>query len=633
MPRRVMSKTQATSAIEPQRLPGLTTFRVALSRFLEGRGAVAVPIILAGAALAYPWLGLASPFWVREISLIAIYALIVSGLNLSFGFAGELQFSQVAMFALGAYITGSLAFHGFNHIIPLLLLSGVAASLLGGLISIPAMRVAGWSLGMVSFFLVLLIPDVLNILPPVWTGAGSGLTGIPLPTLFGHTLGNQGFYVAVILVTIIWYALFRNLVTSRYGNVFKVIRDSPVLATSLGFSVRPTKIYAYMLGAFPAGLAGCFFAYINQSISPDSFALSAAIGIVAASVLGGTESVYGAVVGAAVLQLGPLESTSFDQYSLIVYGVFLIVVAVLFRSGLRGIGLAVTGRTARLVRPDNPRTVTAKDPAEVDLTLGAIDGRRLSISSVSVEFGGVQALQDVSIACEPGRITALIGANGSGKTTMLNLISGFVKPVSGSIVLGDAELIGQRAHRRSAKFGVARTFQTPLIPRGMTVAEVVATGRYATNPCGMLKSTLRLKSYWRTRRQDRAAAMGLLRIVRLADLADDPATSLPLGSRRMVEVARCMSGQLSVLLFDEPASGLSSEEVQQLGEILRALANAGATVVLVEHNFRFVLEIADRIHVLELGQLIASGSSSEIEADPRVAESYLGRAAAAEIGA
>jgi branched-chain amino acid transport system permease protein len=612
----------APSSVWRERLAALLT---------GGRGALSIPIVVALVLVFLPELG-GSQYWIHQLEIIAIYTLVVSGLNLSFGLAGEVQFGQVLMFAIGAYIAGALSTRGVSDILLLALIGGIAATVVAVIIAIPALRIGGWSLAMTSFFLVITIPELTQILQK-YTGGETGIS-IAVPQLFGSELSNNGFYQLVIVIAIVWMALYRNLVTSRYGVIFRLLRESPVLASSLGFSTMRLKVLAYGLGALPAGIAGCLFAFEIEYLAPTTFGLALAIGFVAASVLGGVESVYGAAIGAAIFQLGPNASLSFQEYAPVAYGIFLIVAAISFPRGLSGLGRTLARMASKRLAPE--RSVLIKrEPTAEELAAAASEapvlekrrGSRLVVSNISKAFGGVKASRDVSLTAEPGQVTALVGSNGSGKTTLLNLISGYTKADAGEIKLGEHTLTGLAPHR-VARLGVGRTFQTPSVPRSLSALEVVAAGRYCEENVGAIGAMLRLPRYRRARRTDREAALAALEEVGLGHLAGEEAATLSLGTRRMLEVARAICGHAELILLDEPASGLSESEVEVLGEVIRAAADAGTTVVLIEHNFRFIVGISDVVHVLHAGALIASGDAQSIGHDPGVIESYLGSRAA-----
>jgi branched-chain amino acid transport system permease protein len=581
--------------------------------------AVALPVVLAVLLLVAPWFGIGI-YWNQEIVLTVALALMVSGLNLSLGYAGELALGQVFVYAVGAYVSGNVALH-FSSDLFLCLLVAIAAALVIGVVSgIPGLRLGGWALAMTSFFLVLLIPDLVNIFQ-TYSGGTIGLLGIPPLTFFGHPLDANQYYVFAVVVGILWFAVFRNLVISRHGPALLVLRQSPVLASSLGIPVRQLKLKAYALGAVPCGIAGVLFGNLNHFISPSNpgpFTITTTFAVLAASVLGGPTSVYGAVVGAAILQLGPLRLTSFQQYSDAVDGAFLVLFGVLLSGGLSGI---CSGWLARL-RPAAKDGATGAVPGRRSLR-AALSGETLEVDSVAKRFGGNTALSGVSLRAEPGRVTALIGPNGSGKTTLLNMICGFYSLDGGSISVGGTPINGRRPHQ-VARAGVVRTFQTPIIPKGLTVAETVATGRYATAYTPMPVAVLRLPAHWRALRADARAVDDALGVAGIAHLAGEDAVSQPLGIRRLIEVARVVAADPRVVLFDEIASGLDDDEVRDLSAVMRELAAAGTTVVLVEHNFGLVLEVADEIYVLANGAVVASGPPAEIASHPAVLREYLG---------
>jgi len=419
--------------------------------------------------------------------------------------------------------------------------------------------------------------------------------------------------------------LLRNLVCSSFGNSLRVLRQSPVLATSIGLNVRGLKLKSFILSSIPAGLAGGLYVILDHYVSPDSFDLTLGILFIAASVLGGSESIYGALFGVAIIQILTWRVTAFQQYSLVAYGVFLVLGGVLFSRGIAGIARDFGSRITRkaIVVPDRlaPR-LTQPD------VIAPIPGQLLQLSEVTKDFQGNRAVDSVSLAAQPGQVTGLVGPNGSGKTTLLNLISGLYRPSAGDIVLGGQRLRGIAPHR-VARNGVARTFQTPVIPVGMTCLEVVASAGYAKAP-GILATMLRLPSFRRASRSRRASALETMRLVGIEHLAEQSASGLALGSRRRVEVARALAAKPRLILLDEPASGLDEGEVDELAKVIRRVADAGGTVLLVEHNFRMVCEVSDRIYVLESGRLLAAGTPEDIQRDEAVAASYLGQLPDAE---
>jgi branched-chain amino acid transport system permease protein len=293
---------------------------------------------------------------------------------------------------------------------------------------------------------------------------------------------------------------------------------------------------------------------------------------------------------------------------------------VLLSGGLSGICTTLLARLRAQRRDPVVATTAQRGRTPLDATIA---GATLEVDDVHKRFGGNTALSGVSLRATPGRITALIGPNGSGKTTLLNMICGYYSLDSGDIRVDGAKINGRRPHQ-VARAGVVRTFQTPLIPKGLTVAETVATARYATAYSAMPVAILRLPAHWRAVRSDARAVEEALAVTGISHLAGEDALSQPLGIRRLIEVARVVAANPRVVLFDEIASGLDDDEVGDLSALMRELAAAGTTVVLVEHNFGLVLEVAEEIYVLANGVVVASGPPAEIAAHPAVLREYLG---------
>ncbi|MFA5608369.1 MAG: branched-chain amino acid ABC transporter ATP-binding protein/permease [Leucobacter sp.] len=578
-----------------------------------------LPIALAAVLLVLPFTGVSNGT-LRIIVSIALLSMLVVGLNMTFGYAGELALGQSALYAVGAYFAGYLAIHQWD--LSLTLIIGIIAAAAVGIITgIPGIRLGSWSLAMVTFFLVLLVPKVAQLIPEI-TGGAAGLSGIPLPVLFGQKLDSTGYYMLVIIVAAIFIALLRNFVTSRHGAALKVMRESPVLARSLGMALPRLKLAAYMVGALPAGAAGALFAYQDGYISPGSFAFTVAIAILASSIIGGSESIYGAIFGAAILTIGPLRTTGVQEYSLLLFGALLVLGGIFFTGGLAGF----LNKVIRSRFVDDELLPDVEAALGAPLPLEKVNGQDLEITDLKKAFGGNQALGGVSLSAKAGQVTALIGPNGSGKTTLLNIVSGFYNPDSGVIKIGGNHVTGFKPHRLAVA-GVSRTFQSPLVPKSMTVAECVASARYARRRTSILADMLYLPSARRARREDREEAIRLLSILGIVEHADRRAFDLSLGMRRILEVARALAGDPALILLDEPASGLDESEVETLSNVIRRVSAAGGTIVIVEHNFEMIMSIADQVNVLHLGSIIASGEPQSVRNDPDVVESYLGKAA------
>jgi len=560
----------------------------------------------------------------RQIVLTVIMVLLVSGLNLTFGWSGELNMGIPAMYAAGAFTAGWVAIHLVNDVLVSALVGAAAALIVGVITGVPGLRLGGWVLSIVSFFIVLLIPFILQVIPEEVLGGTIGLIGIPLPQIFGIPLTPDGYYVVVILIAALWFAVYRNIVKSRVGDALVTMQHGEALAPSLGISRYRLKLLAYAVGAIPAGIAGALYASLDLFLGLETFGITLAVNVLAASIVSGRRSIYAILIGAAFVQFITARSSDFGQFGQLAFGLLLIAGGILFGGGIVGVGRALLNRVA----PNRTRRVVSVVPAEAIAAapayeFPALEGKRLEVDDVRRVFGGAVALDGASFVAEPGRITALIGPNGSGKTTMLNVINGFYKPTAGAVRLG-GETISTLSSTRVARQGVARTFQTPFIPADLRMVEVVATANIMAEKVSLLSTILRLPRYWRVRRRELSAAYAILRLLGLEEFADQPAQSLALGTRRMTELARALASRPSLILLDEVASGLDTNEVVELAKVLRVVSQAGATVVLVEHNFALVRSLADHVVVLADGKVLTSGRTEEIEKHPDVLKRFLG---------
>ncbi|MDL4775451.1 MULTISPECIES: branched-chain amino acid ABC transporter ATP-binding protein/permease [Thermomonosporaceae] len=575
-------------------------------------------------------------FWTRKLFVIAVMSIVAVGLNLVLGYAGEYALGQVGIFAAGAYVTGVLtATYGWNAWAAML--AGVlAAALIGLVASVPGLRVGGWYFALTSLFIATVIPQTVKIIPKP-TGGEFGLAGIDRPTVLGHALSTPALYALSLVLLGLSLLGLRNLTRSTWGLAFACLRRGDICLRSVGVSPTRVRLTIYLLAAVLAGVGGAVYPFLDGFISPDAFPLSLSILIIGATIIGGSDAVWAPVIGVAILQFVPEVSDRFDKYALLIYGLALVLGSLLLPRGL--VVPLRRGASALLAAAARPGAGTgggtgtggvpaggtgSADAAVARLTGAADPGAVLEVAGLGKAFGGNQAVADVSFTARPGQITAVIGANGCGKTTTLNLISGFYRADRGRVGVGGTPLEGRAPHR-VVRERVSRTFQTPLLLPDRTVLENVMAGMLTRTPVGAATAILGLPAARRARAGFAADAADLLAFAGLAHLAGQEADTLSPGRQRLLEVARALAGSPAVLLLDEPAAGLVGAEVDELAALLRAVRGAGVAIVLVEHNMRLVMGLADHVVVLDTGTVIATGTPDEVRADAAVARSYLGR--------
>jgi branched-chain amino acid transport system permease protein len=432
------------------------------------------------------------------------------------------------------------------------------------------------------------------------------------------------FCAASVAVAVL---LARSLRASVWGGRLALVRSSHPAAESLGISIIQARLVVYTLSALLAGYAGAVYPHIDGYLGPGSFPLSQSILLLAGPIIGGMAVLSGPIVGTALLLLIPLIFVSFVQYSLIIYGAVLIVVTLLLPAGIVPTLADLTSRVGRgryLPGAQPPPVGSAPDSSPTPLSLPPLVTRlALLVENVSKSFGGLVALDDVTISAEPGEITAVIGPNGSGKTTLLNVLSGFYRPTSGTVILDRRNLVGRRPFR-VARSGLARTFQVAHIPGDQTVLGIVATGCGQVESAPMWTSMLRLPKARRLERQAVERAELILGLVGMSDHSAKLGSELTVGQQRLVELARCLATGNPILLLDEPAAGLVGEEVDRLAELLINLKELGYTILIIDHHVELVMQVASRVVVLNLGSVIASGDPASVKSDPGVITAYLG---------
>jgi ABC-type branched-subunit amino acid transport system ATPase component/ABC-type branched-subunit amino acid transport system permease subunit len=582
-------------------------------------------IVFALVMAAIPFIPGVPPFWIVLLDNIGLSALVAMGLVLLTGVGGLTSFGQAAFCGFGAYTTAVLTTaYGLSPWLTLplsLLVSGIAAVLLG----LVTVRLSGhylplgtlaWGLGLFYLF------SKLEFL-----GRNDGISGIPPLSIGSLKMIDPGtIYFAIWIAVLLCALLTLNLLDSRTGRAIRALRRGHVAAEAFGVQTPRAKLLVFIYAAVLAGLSGWFYAHFQRATNPTPFGAQAGIEYLFIAVVGGAGYVWGGVLGAAIVVILKELLQSYlpylfhgeGQLETIVFGILLVIL----------LQIAPTGvwpwLTARL--PFKPK----RQRADTSLVLPArarpaiTPDVLLQVDHARKQFGGVIAVNDVSFDVQAREIVALIGPNGAGKSTTFNLITGVLTPSGGAIsVLG--KKIGRAAPQQIVKLGIARTFQHVKLVPDMTVLENVAIGAHLRGHAGAIASMFRLD------RPDEAKLLAeatrQIERVGLGEQIDQLAGSLSLGQQRIVEIARALCVDPMLLLLDEPAAGLRHMEKQQLAALLRQLRDGGMSVLLVEHDMGFVMDLADRIVVLDFGTKIAEGTPQAIKTNPDVIRAYLGAVA------
>jgi ABC-type branched-subunit amino acid transport system ATPase component/ABC-type branched-subunit amino acid transport system permease subunit len=572
---------------------------------MNARAAWLLPL-LALAACAYA--GTANNYHLYLITTAALTIVVGVGLNVLLGLTGQVSFGHVGFYALGAYTVAALT---TKTGVPFWLAWPAAVALaaaVGAGVGLAALRVSGPYLAMVTIAFGFIV-EYLAIEWRSVTGGSNGLMNIPHPSLPGYEFSDRALAFLAIALAVVCIAAYRRFHGSGWGLAMRATRDAETAAGSLGYRVVIVRTAAFTISAALAGAAGALFAPLTTFVSPSSFSFFQSILFVLAVMIGGAERTYGPVIGAIIIIVLPELLSGLAEYRVLFFGVLMLVVLWVAPGGIAGL---LAGRF-------RSRATAVAPGLAAPVALALREAQTLVVSDLAIAFGGVRAVDGVAFQAEPGQVTSLIGPNGAGKTTVLNLIGGFYPPDRGSVKLGTAELAGAPPYA-VARAGIARTYQTSQLFGQMSVLE------------NMLAAMQRggFGSPFREADADTAAvtrARALLDFVGFRGDAAAGAGALPHVDRRLVEIARALASEPAVLMLDEPAAGLDAGDTQTLGALLRRIADAGLTVVLIEHDMPLVMGISDCVVVLDAGRCIAQGTPDAVRTDPAVIKAYLGEEA------
>jgi branched-chain amino acid transport system permease protein len=584
-----------------------------------GRSRWAFPVF-AAVMLVLPLLPLPD-FWITQLNSIGLYAMATLGLVLLTGVAGLTSFGQAAFVGVGGYTAAFLAINfGVSPWLTLpvgIVLAVVVALVLG----VVTLRMSGHYLPLATLAWGLAIFYTISNME--WLGKYDGLLGVPQIQFGSIDLGSgRGIYVLIWVFALALAWGVTNLLDSRPGRAIRSLKTGTTMAEAMGISTFRYKVIAFVLSAVLASISGWLYAHFNGTVNPSPFGIQKGIEYLFMAVLGGVGHVWGAFVGAGLVKivedqlqvlLPRLIGTS-GNFEIIVFGLVLVLVLKYAPDGLWPLIVRRLPQRER-VRDwaDAPKLPTRAKPAHGELLL--------EVDKVRKEFGGLVAVSDVSFSIRAGDLIGLIGPNGAGKSTTFNLVTGVLP-----LTRGDVRYRGQRIaglpSREIARLGISRTFQhVKMIPE-MTVLENVALGGYLRSRNGTLRAMVRAD-----RAEERAlfaeAEVQLDRIG-MADKMNELAGNLPLGSQRLMEIARALCTDPALLLLDEPAAGLRHKEKAALAAVLRQLKAEGMSILLVEHDMDFVMGLTDRIVVMEFGKWLMEGTPEEVQASPAVRAAYLG---------
>ena len=564
-------------------------------------------------------------FWITQLNYIGMFALVALGLVLLTGVGGLTSFGQAAFVGVGAYTTALLsARYGLSPWLGLA--AGLAITLAIALVlALITLRMSGHYLPLATIAWALSLNFSIANMESL--GKYDGLLGVPAIELFGISLADgRAIYYLIWLFAIVGAIAVRNLLDSRPGRAIRALGGATVMAEAMGVSTFRYKVVIFLIAALLASVSGWLFAHVQRTVNPSPFGLKMGIEYLFMAVVGGVSSVWGAFVGAGVFkiiedqlkELLPALLGSNGNFEIIVLGIVLVL---MLKYAPKGLWPSLQGLLSRwwpAARRERDWEGAAALASRPKPPAGSV---LLRVDRLRKQFGGLVAVNDVSFELRAGEIMGLIGPNGAGKSTTFNLVSGVLPATSGELRFAGESITGLPA-RQIARRGLSRTFQHVKMIADMTVLENVALGGYLRSHSGTAKAMLRLD-----RAEERrlfAEAESQLRRIGMQDHLHELAGNLALGPQRLMEIARALCADPSLLLLDEPAAGLRHKEKQALAAVLRQLRAEGMSILLVEHDMDFVMGLTDRIVVMEFGTKLIEGTPAEVQASPEVRAAYLG---------
>lgn len=570
---------------------------------------------------------------VVAVTIQLIVAVILLSVLTVTGYAGQLSLAQYGLAGTGAFFAGQLVSSEHWPFILALLAGIIGAAAVGAIFGIPALRTRGVNLAVVTLGLGFAL-QVMLFNNNSYTGGLAGMN-VGAPSLFGLNIdpiahpARYGIFVLVCLVLV--FVGIANMRRGRAGRSFIAVRANERAAASLGISVVRTKLVAFSLASGIAGLGGVLLAFQSHIVIFSDFDIFSSINAVVYTTVGGIGFLAGPLLGSG-LAVGGVGSwllnmvSSLGAWLGVIGGASVLLTLLLNPDGIAG---AVTeGRadplTRRAIRFVRERLTPKPAPfvfleADNGSAVLAHQPMALHVDSLTVQYGAVVAVDDLSLMVQPGEVLGLIGPNGAGKTTVIDAVTGFTKSRHGSVRLGDQN-IGKMSPARRARLGLARSFQSVELFDDLTVLENLQAASDRRDALAYVSNLFRPGKI-----NLPAAAVAAIREFSLADRLSAYPTKLSHGQRRLVGIARAMASQPSVLLLDEPAAGLDSRESVELGTLITRLAHQlNVAIILVEHDMSVVMSVCDRVAVLDFGHKIAEGTPAELRTNPAVIAAYLG---------